>query len=128
MPLKALKLFDIVVLRFLGVMACGAGIFLIGYIDVISDYRIDYSVFYFMPICFASLFLRKSIGAIMALTATGVYWFANKYASQELYLYWNVFLHGISFLIIGIAFARLKEDYDRIQALRRRLFRAQHRF
>lgn len=122
------KPFDAVVLRYLGVTICAASVFFIGFVDVISDYRIDYSIFYFIPISVASIFLRRFIGTIMALTATAVYGFANNAAyTTPFYLYLNVFLHAVSFLIIGIAFARLKEDYDRIQTLKHKLFRAHHR-
>ncbi len=118
--------FEMRVIRLGGAALCAASIFLIGYIDCISDERIDYSTFYFIPITIASVFLGKHIGALMILTATAAYYLANNvpYAQGPFFLCVNVFLHAASFMIIGMAFGRLKEDFDRIQGLKRKLSRA----
>ncbi len=120
-----MKPLETIILRLIGVLLCASSIFLVGFVDCISDERIDFSVFYFIPISVASVFFGKPVAAIMSLTAAGAYYLANDTPAPQLrwFLYINFFLHLASFLIIGMAFSRLKEEYDQVQLLKRKLSR-----
>lgn len=107
--------------RIPGAVLCAGAIVLIGLVDYITGYRVDFSIFYFIPIAFASVYWRKRTGVIISCMATAAYFLSADFVFMQppALLYTNALLHGLAFLMVGIGGKWLRDHHESISFISR---------
>ena len=88
-------------------------VLLVGYLDWVTGYEMDFFVFYFLPIAVAAWYLDFG-GAVCLSVASATVWYvvdvltAHVYSSL-FYDIWNIMIHLISFLIIGWSISQISK-------------------
>ena len=88
-------------------------IVLIGIIDYLTGYELNFFVFYFIPIASAAWYINRRAALAFAL-ASGLTWvvvdmFSGDRYSWWFYQYWNSAIRCVSFVIIALAVSTIKE-------------------
>ena len=102
--------------RLMGVLAVFVT-FLLGVIDWLSGYDLNFFVFYFFPVSLAAWFLGLG-GSIFLAILSSLVWFGadaltgHLYSSQ-VHAVWNTMIRLISFLAIGWSVSTLQRALDR---------------
>jgi hypothetical protein len=95
-----------------------AGIFIImlGVVDWVSGYELQFFVFYFIPISCAAWFCYQSQTYTIVLLSTGV-WYAADLLSGPHYTHfaygiWNTIIRLVSFLVLAFTVMRIRRFLD----------------
>lgn len=82
-----------------------AGVIILGIIDWLTGYELNFFVFYFVPICIGAWFLglwaAVALAVLSALTWFGADALSGHVHSTHVYAVWNTMIRLISFLAIG---------------------------
>ena len=108
---------------------CVACVLVLGLIDWLTGYELNFFVFYFLPVSAAAWYFGMSgsvaIGVLSALVWFGADFLSGHSYSSSFYAVWNTMIRLISFLAIGVSLARLRLAFEReretAEALRKSL-------
>lgn len=89
--------------------------------DYASGYELGFFVFYFAPVALAAWYGGRSAAVPFAFLA-GACWYASDVLSRHPYsnallVYWEAFIRLVSFLIFGLALAKIRDDVGRREEL-----------
>jgi len=89
---------------------------IIGFADSITEFELNFYVFYFLPIALAAWFIGETSGVAFAILAT-ITWYCADLASGHLFTspfvaIWDTIIHIISFLIIGKAIFYVRSSLE----------------
>jgi low affinity Fe/Cu permease len=106
-------------------VACLIGTLLVSGLDYLSGFNVDMSVFYFIPIVLASIYLSRIFGFSLAILSAILFFLVNRiyYQDVEVFAYVNTGMHAVSFIVVGFLFSYLQEEEDEIDVLDQKLTR-----
>jgi hypothetical protein len=93
------------------------GVVLIGFLDYVTGYELNFFVFYFVPVSLAAWFLGLRASAFVSLLSA-ITWFGadllsgNPHTSQ-FYAVWNTIIRLVSFVVIGSLLSKIRQLLDR---------------
>lgn len=93
-------------------LACVAGVMLLGLVDYFTGYEVSFSLFYLLPIAAASWFIGRAAGVLISILSA-VSWIAadtlngHPYSSYLIPI-WNSFIRLGFFIIITLLISRLR--------------------
>jgi diguanylate cyclase (GGDEF)-like protein len=95
----------------------------IGFLDFVTGYELAFSLFYVIPISFASWFISQRLG-ILASIASAFVWLVADVASGHYYshpfiLIWNTLIRLSFFVLIALLLSALKSAMEREKELAR---------
>jgi len=97
--------------KLLGLFGALLLIFIIGWIDWQTGYKLNFFVFYFIPIGITAWFLGIESAIIISITSSLAWYIADKHSghtySSNFYLVWNTSIRFVSFMIIGWSFSKV---------------------
>lgn len=97
--------------KLLGLFGALLLIFIIGWIDWQTGYKLNFFVFYFIPIGITAWFLGIESTIIISITSSLAWYIADKHSghtySSNFYLVWNTSIRFVSFMIIGWSFSKV---------------------
>lgn len=101
----------------------------LGLIDWLTGYEVNFLVFYFLPVSFAAWYLGLAASVSLAILSALIWFGADVLSghtySSSVYAVWNTMIRLVSFLTIGWSVTRLKHSTDHkretIESLRRAL-------
>jgi hypothetical protein len=99
------------------VTIAAAGVLILGVVDWLTGYDLNFFVFYFLPISFGAWFLGVGYSIILAVLSALV-WFGADFLSGHQYsshffAVWNTFIRFVSFLAIGWSVSMMRRALDR---------------
>jgi len=111
-----------------GILA-GLMVFVLGIVDALTGYELNFFVFYFLPVSVGAWFLGFAGAASLAILSAGVLYSADVLTghtyTSSFYAVWDNLVHFVSFLAIGCSVSRIKLllDHERnvTESLRRTL-------
>ncbi|MBL0230528.1 MAG: GGDEF domain-containing protein [Moraxellaceae bacterium] len=96
---------------------------LVGILDYFTGYELAFSLFYVIPVTFATWFFNHKIGILTAIISAIVWFLADIFAGQiyshSLIYLWNTLIRFSFFLIISLLLSKLKTQIEHEQALAR---------
>jgi len=107
-------------------------VFLIGFIDWMAGYELNFFLSYFIPVSIAAWFIGLPASIVISFLCT-IVWFGAELMSGQAYSFyfyfaWNTLVRLVSFLIIGAAIARIRQLHDRQYRLSEDLQRSLTKF
>ena len=107
----------------------GAGVLVLGLVDWLTGYELNFFLFYFMPVSVGAWFLGLGSSVILAVLSALVWFGADVLSghvhSSHAYAVWNTTIRLVSFLAIGWSVFSMRHALDRehntAEALRRTL-------
>jgi hypothetical protein len=108
--------------RQLAVLLAGLlGLSMLGWIDYFTGYELGFFVFYSVPVGLTAWYGGRWPGLITALGASLAWWSADHFNgvnySSRFYLYWNLSIHFLTFVINATTIAKIKLELDERRAL-----------
>lgn len=108
--------------RKISVLAAGLlGLTLLGWIDYFTGYELGFFVFYSVPVGLTAWYCGRWPGTVTALGASITWWLADHFNgvnySSHFYLYWNLTIHFLTFVINAATIAKIKLELDERRAL-----------
>jgi hypothetical protein len=105
------------------------GVLVLGWVDWITGYELDFFLFYFLPISVGAWFLGLGTSVTLAVFSALVWFVADVLSghvhSSHFYAVWNTIIRLVSFLAIGWSVSRmhqaLDQEHDTADTLRRAL-------
>jgi hypothetical protein len=92
-------------------------VLVLGCIDWLTGYELNFFVFYFMPVCIGAWFLgfeaSVTLGVLSALVWFGADVLSGHVYSSRIYAVWNTAARLVSFLAIGWSVSRMRQALDR---------------
>lgn len=92
-------------------------IFVLGLVDWLTGFELNFFVFYFLPVSLAAWFLNLSASMIVAILCAMVWigadFLSGHMYSSHLYAVWNTMVRLVSFLAIGGTMSRIRYLLDR---------------
>jgi K+-sensing histidine kinase KdpD len=106
-----------------------AGVLVLGLVDWLTGYELNFFVFYFLPVSVAAWFLGFGSSVIMAVLSALVWFGADVLSehvySSHVYAVWSITIRLVSFLAIGWSVSRMRQALARerntAESLRRAL-------
>jgi hypothetical protein len=94
-------------------MASGAFLFLLCWLDFITGYEFGFFIFYFIPVAFAAWYGGRKEGVVMAVMC-GICWYTSDRLSHHPYsrpyfIYWETFMRLVSFLTTSLTLSRIRD-------------------
>jgi hypothetical protein len=107
----------------------GGSVLVLGLVDWLTGYELNFFVFYFLPVSVGAWFLGLGSSVILAVFSALVWFGADALSghvySSHAYAVWNTTVRLVSFLLIGWSVYRIRDALDRehntAEALRRAL-------
>lgn len=98
---------------------------ILGYIDYVTGWELNFFLFYYVPISIVAWKSSRRSGVIMALCCA-VCWHVVDFAGNHPYSHawygvWNSGLRLVSFLILALALAKIREERQRLDSMNERL-------
>jgi hypothetical protein len=94
----------------------------IGWLDLVTGYDLQFFIFYFLPVALAAWRLRLVSGLLTAGLCMSIWLFADVHSghvySDPLFAYWNGGIRLAAFLTVAVTLARLREALRAERALR----------
>jgi hypothetical protein len=85
---------------------------LIGWLDYITGYELEFFVFYFIPIAISAWYCGTKDGICMAITSAACWYFSDRFTyhpySHAYFIYWEMFMRLVTFLIAAITISKNK--------------------
>lgn len=101
----------------LWVTIIGLIVFVLGLVDWLTGFELNFFVFYFLPVSLAAWFLNLYASMIVAIFCAMVWigadFLSGHMYSAHLYAVWNTMVRLVSFLAIGGAMSRIRYLLDR---------------
>lgn len=101
---------------------------ILGWLDFISGYELNFFVFYFLPVIAAATLFRHygaiATSLISTLTWALADWLSGHAYSASIYAVWNALIRLIAFVTVGLAFARIRDLLAREHEANEQLKRA----
>ncbi len=100
---------------------------IIAFIDHITGYEISSSILYLVPIYLVAAHdATTRIESIIIAIISGLNWFMIDFISQQTYtnpfiIYWNAAVRTFTFLIIALAFSKIKSKKKQVEEANKRL-------
>lgn len=99
--------------------------FVIGLLDHVTGFELNFFVFYFIPVAFAAWFIGIS-GAVITAVLCSILWFGTLIStghsySSPFFAIWNTSARFISFLAIGWSVSKIKLSLDNEKEISKRL-------
>ena len=95
-----------------------AGVIILGFVDWITGYELNFFVFYFLPVAIAAWVISRGASVFIAVLSA-IVWFAADYLSghvhpSHFYAVWDIIIRLTSFLLIGwsVSEIRLLLDHE----------------
>jgi hypothetical protein len=101
---------------------------IIGFIDLITGYELNFFVFYFIPISIIAWYIGPITSIWMSILCA-VVWFgvdvlSGHVHSLHFYAVWNTMVRLVSFIAIGLALSKIRQLLDRQHRLSEDLHRS----
>jgi hypothetical protein len=94
---------------------------LLGWVDYFTGYELGFFVFYSVPVGLTAWYGGRWPGFITALGASLTWWLADHLNgvnySSRFYLYWNLTIHFLTFVINAATLAKIKSELDERRVL-----------
>jgi diguanylate cyclase (GGDEF)-like protein len=108
----------------LHVMAVSYGLIaVLGFVDYLTGPEIAFSVFYFLPVALSTYFVSRQAGLVVAVVSAVVWFLADRATghiyTQPLAAYWNTLMRLVSFVVVALLLALLRETIDHEKLLAR---------
>jgi hypothetical protein len=108
--------------RKIAVLCAGlVGLALLGWVDYYTGYELGFFVFYSVPVGLTAWYAGRWPGLVTALGASLTWWLADHFNgvnySTRFYLYWNLTIHFLTFVINAVSLAKIKLELDERRAL-----------
>jgi hypothetical protein len=87
----------------------------VGYLDWITGERLNFFVFYFIPVSIGAWFLGRSTALSLAIvTALEWSWVDNLFGhiTSPFYVIWDLSIHLVAFISIGLALSKVRQLLD----------------
>lgn len=110
------------------VVATSVGVLVLGWVDWLTGYELNFFLFYFLPVAAGAWFIGLGFSVTLAVCSALV-WFGADVLSGHVhassaYAVWNTVIRMISFLVIGWAVSRMRQALDRERGTAENLRRA----
>ena len=97
-------------------VTCVVCVLVLGLIDWLTGYELNFFVFYFAPVAAAAWFLGL-FGSVALSVFSALVWFGADFLSghtysSSAYAVWNTMIRLVSFLAIGVSLARLRQAFE----------------
>jgi hypothetical protein len=93
------------------------GVLVLGLVDWLTGYELNFFVFYFLPVSVGAWFLGLGASVSLALFCALVWFGADVLSghvySSSVYAVWNTAIRLVSFLAIGWSVSRMRQALDR---------------
>jgi hypothetical protein len=114
--------------RKVAVLCAGlVGLALLGWVDFFTGYELGFFVFYSVPVGLTAWYAGRWPGLVTAFGASLTWWLADHLNgvnySSRFYLYWNLTIHFLTFVINAVSLAKIKSELDERHALEAELRR-----
>jgi len=104
-----------------------ASVFVLGFIDWITGYKLNFFVFYFLPVSVGAWYIGYGAAVILSLLCAFVWFFADAMSGHlyesHFYAVWNTMIRLTSFLAIGWSVSKIRaliiHEREISEALRR---------
>ncbi len=94
-------------------------VIVVGFLDWLTGYELDFLLFYFLPITLGAWFLGFSASLTLAFACAIAWAGADVLSGHEypsyLYVVWNSLIHLVSFLAIGWSVYKIRNLLDRVR-------------
>jgi len=101
---------------------------LIGWIDYITGYELQFFLFYFVPVTLAAWYTGRTLSVVVALVSAATWFYVDLLSghpySHPIYSYWNTIIRLVTFLAIGLALSQVRTMLDTEIRLRREVEKA----
>jgi signal transduction histidine kinase len=113
----------------IAVLSCGFLILpVLGWLDYITGYDLNFFVFYFIPISIIAWHTGRPYAIGVSLLAALVWLYVDKFSghpyTQPEFVYWNAFVRCSSFIILALAIAQIRSMLEKEKQLKDDLGRA----
>jgi hypothetical protein len=99
------------------VLAVIAGVVILGGVDLVTGYELNFFVFYFLPVSVTAWRLgfpaAVGVAVLSAVVWSGADLFSGHAYSSHAYAVWNTMIRLLAFLVIGWSVARVKQGVVR---------------
>jgi len=96
-----------------GLLGIGAIIFVLGWLDWQTGYKLNFFVFYFIPIIIAAWYYGIEWTIAFSIISALIWYLADKLSghsySSNIFLVWNTLIRLSSFIIIGLSVCRIND-------------------
>ena len=96
-----------------GLLGIGTIIFVLGWIDWQTGYKLNFFVFYFIPIIIAAWYYGIEWTVAFSIISALIWYLADKLSghsySSNIFLVWNTLIRLSSFIIIGLSVCRIND-------------------
>ena len=96
-----------------GLLGIGTIIFVLGWIDWQTGYKLNFFVFYFIPIIIAAWYYGIEWTIAFSIISALIWYLADKLSghsySSNIFLVWNTLIRLSSFIIIGLSVCRIND-------------------
>lgn len=101
----------------LQMMAVSYGLIVVfGFVDYLTGPEIAFSVFYFLPVALSTYYVSRQTGLVVALVSAVAWFLADRATgyiyTQPLAAYWNTLMRLVSFAVVALLLALLREALD----------------
>jgi glucose-6-phosphate-specific signal transduction histidine kinase len=105
-----------------GASAIAALLLLVGWLDLVTGYELQFFAFYFLPVALAAWHLGRAAGLVASVACT-IIWLIADVRSGHIYLhpshlYWNAAIRLSSFVVIALSMSTLRVTLCRERTLR----------
>ena len=101
---------------------------LIGWVDYITGYELQFFLFYFVPVALAAWYTGRTLSVVVALVSAATWFYVDLLSghpySHPIYSYWNTIIRLVTFLAIGLALSQVRTMLDTEIRLRREVEKA----
>jgi hypothetical protein len=98
-----------------------AGVLIIGLIDWLTGFELNFFVFYFLPVSIAAWYVGQA-GSVWIAVFSAFVWFtadalSGHVHSLHFYAVWNTMVRLVSFIVIGASLSKIRLMLDRERKL-----------
>jgi diguanylate cyclase (GGDEF)-like protein len=98
-------------------------IVVVGFLNLLTGWEIDFSLFYILPVAFSTWFLGLRAGVIACIVCTGVWFWVDLVLihtyTSEFFHYWNTSIRLLFFLLFAFLLNTLRNSHERERSLAR---------
>jgi hypothetical protein len=103
--------------KWLRIIIAVVSVLILGVVDWLTGYELNFFVFYFLPVSLSAWFLGFGVSIALAVLS-GIVWFiadalTGHVYSSHVYAIWNAVIRLASFVAIGWSISRMRHALDR---------------